>query len=101
MILLRLLLLAIVLDGFVPPPVATAASSAPAAGLSASRDGGNGSGPRDLVCFCAGCLADPDEAARPLEHVLPNLSNARGFAAIGGPFTEEHLRLLFRPPISC
>ena len=101
MMLVRLLLLVIIVDGAVPLPVASAASSTPAAGLSASRDGGHGSGPRELVSFCACCLADPDEAARPLGHVLPNLCNAQGFAALSDPFTAEHVRLPFRPPIAC
>ena len=100
MIFVRLLLLVILVDGAVSPSVARAASGTPAAGPSASRDAHSGPGSCELVGFCDCCLADPDEAARPFEHVLPNCTNARGFAAISDPFTAEHVRLPFRPPIA-
>ena len=97
----RVLLLAIVVIGAVPPSVTSAASSAPAAALSNTGNGeGSGAGLCELAGCCDGCLADPDEAARPIAHVLPNLSYARAFAAIGDPFTEERVRLPFRPPMA-
>jgi hypothetical protein len=96
----RVLLLAIVVNGAVAPAVASAAPSAPAAGLASTGTEDNRDALCELAGCCAGCLADPEGAARPIEHVLPDLSSARGFAAISDPFTEEHVRLPFRPPIA-
>jgi hypothetical protein len=93
-ILIRLLLLAIVVNSFAPAPVARAAASAPAVDLA-----NTGAGELDSPC-CVGCVADPEGAARPLSHVLPNLACGDKFAAISDPFTEEHLRLPFRPPMA-
>lgn len=91
MIVVRLLLLALVLSAVAPAPVAAATSGEPSVGLSNTGD---------LVDSCDGEFADPDEVTRPLEHVLAILSSARGFAAIVDPFTGEHVRLPFRPPIA-
>jgi hypothetical protein len=86
----RLLLLAIVVNSVVTPPVASAASGAPAIGQSSAAS----------ECLCAGCETDRDEVTRPIEHVLPDLPSARAFAALSDPSTEEHVRPPLRPPMA-
>jgi hypothetical protein len=93
--LIRLVLLAVVVDATMPPPVASAFIE-PA---QIARDLGDQDASLSPLRLCTHCTAEPEMAAPP-EHTLPLPSGAHRFMANSAPVTEEYLRLPFRPPMT-
>ena len=106
----RILLLTLVVDGAIPRPTVgaptdtsagaseTVGIDGPVAHVERAQTAGDGDY-ASLLDPCACCTAEPELALPPT--YLPAVpSSARGFAPRGAPVTQEHLRLLFRPPMA-